>query len=93
MIVFIVTAQPVLLIDRPKAKIDSGKRDAAGAQHASDLHKVVGIMRKATNRRVQDFLVEDHPISRVGDHLNGSLAEPKATSLTRPFSCWQVFAL
>jgi hypothetical protein len=42
---------------------------------------------------VQDFLVEDHPISPVGDHLTGSLAEPKATILTRPFSCWQVCGL
>jgi hypothetical protein len=42
---------------------------------------------------VQDFLVEDRPISPVGDHLTGSLAEPKATILTRPFSCWQVCVL
>jgi hypothetical protein len=42
---------------------------------------------------LQDFLVEDHPISPVGDHLTGSLAEPKATILTRPFSCWQVCGL
>ena len=42
---------------------------------------------------VQDFLAEDHPISPVGDHLTGSLAEPKATILTRPFSCWQVCGL
>ena len=50
--------------------------------------------RKAVFRRellhVQDFLVEDRPISPVEDHLTGSLAEPKATSLTLPFSCWQV---
>jgi hypothetical protein len=39
---------------------------------------------------LQDFLVEDRPISPVEDHLTGSLAEPKATSLTLPFSCWQV---
>jgi hypothetical protein len=43
--------------------------------------------------RVQDFLVEDRPISPVGDHLTGSLAEPKATSLTLPSSCWQVCGL
>ena len=42
---------------------------------------------------VQDFLVEDRPISAVEDHLTGSLAEPKATSLTLPFSCWQVCEL
>jgi len=42
---------------------------------------------------VQDFLVEDRPISPVEDHLTGSLAEPKATSLTLPFSCWQVCEL
>jgi hypothetical protein len=35
---------------------------------------------------VQDFLVEDRPISPlVEDHLTVSLAEPKATSLTLPF--------
>jgi hypothetical protein len=34
---------------------------------------------------VQDFLVEDRPISPVEDHLTGSLAEPKATSLMLPF--------
>ena len=33
---------------------------------------------------MQDFLVEDRPISPVGDHLTGSLAEPKATSLSAP---------
>jgi hypothetical protein len=27
---------------------------------------------------LQDFLVEDRRISRVGDHLTGSLAEPRA---------------
>ena len=42
---------------------------------------------------VQDFLVEDRLISPVGDHLTGSLAEPKARILTRPFSCWQVYVL
>ena len=42
---------------------------------------------------LQDFLIEDRPISPVEDHLTGSLAEPKATSLTRPFSCWQVCVL
>jgi hypothetical protein len=31
---------------------------------------------------MQDFLVEDRLISRVGDHLTGSLAEPKATTIT-----------
>ena len=43
--------------------------------------------------RLQDFPVEDHPISPVEDHLTGSLAEPKATSLTLPFSGWQVCEL
>jgi len=43
--------------------------------------------------QLQDFLVEDRPISPVEDHLTGSLAEPKATSLTLPFSCWQVCGL
>ena len=38
---------------------------------------------------MQDFLVEDRLISPVGDHLTGPLAEPKATILTRPSSCWQ----
>jgi hypothetical protein len=52
------------------------------------LRACLGILRL-----VQDFLVEDRPISRVGTHLRGSLAEPKATILTRPFSCWQVFVL
>src|SRR5665213_2445137 len=42
--------------------------------------------------RVQDFPVGDRPISRVGDHLTGSLAEPKATILTLPSSCWQACA-
>ncbi len=42
---------------------------------------------------VRDFPVEAHPIYRVGDHLVRSLAEPKATILTRPFSCWQVCVL
>ena len=43
--------------------------------------------------QLQDFLVEDRPISPVGDHLTGSLAEPKVGILTRPFSCWQVCVL
>ena len=43
--------------------------------------------------QVQDFLVGDRLISLVGDHLTGSLAEPKATILTRRSSCWQVFVL
>jgi hypothetical protein len=30
---------------------------------------------------LQDFLVEDRLISPVGDHLTGSLAEPKATTI------------
>jgi hypothetical protein len=30
---------------------------------------------------MQDFLVEDRPISRVGDHLTGSLAEPDRVDL------------
>jgi len=42
---------------------------------------------------VQDFLVEDQPISRVGDHLTGSLAEPTATRFTIPSPCWQVCGL
>jgi dienelactone hydrolase len=42
---------------------------------------------------LQDFLVGDRLISLVGDHLTGSLAEPKATILTRRSSCWQVFVL
>lgn len=49
--------------------------------------------REASAAHVQDFLVEDRPISPVGDHLTGSLAEPKATSLTHPCSCWQVCGL
>jgi hypothetical protein len=44
----------------------------------------------ASASQLQDFLDEDRPISRVGDHLTGSLAEPKATIVTRPFSCRQV---
>jgi hypothetical protein len=36
---------------------------------------------------LQDFLVEDRLISPVGDHLTGSLAEPKVRILTRPSSC------
>ena len=52
------------------------------------------ILRQDANMRyVQDFLVEDRPISPVGGHLTGSLAEPKATSLTLPFSYWQVCGL
>jgi len=43
-----------------------------------------------TLNSMQDFLVEDRLISPVGDHLTGSLAEPKARILTRPSSCWQV---
>ena len=39
---------------------------------------------------LQDFLVEDRPISLVGDHLTGSLAEPKATIVTRRLSADQV---
>jgi hypothetical protein len=31
---------------------------------------------------LQDFLGEDRLISRVGDHLTGSLAEPKAMIIT-----------
>src|SRR6185312_7891881 len=46
-----------------------------------------------TAPQVRDFLVEDRLISPVGDHLTGSLAEPKATILTRPSSCWQVCGL
>jgi hypothetical protein len=42
---------------------------------------------------LRDFLVEDRLISPVGDHLTGSLAEPKATIFTRPSSCWQVSVL
>ena len=45
-----------------------------------------------TAARLQDFPVEDRPISRVGDHLKESLAEPKATILTLPSSCWQACA-
>ncbi len=37
----------------------------------------------------QDFLVGDRPISKVGNHLTGALAEPKSTILTLPFSGWQ----
>ena len=44
-------------------------------------------------RYLQDFLVEDRLISPVGDHLTGSLAEPKGTSLTLPSSYWQVCGL
>jgi len=51
------------------------------------------ISARYERRSLQDFLVEDRPISPVEDHLTGSLAEPKATSLTRPFSCWQVCGL
>lgn len=39
---------------------------------------------------LRDFQVEAQPISQVGDHLLRSLAEPKATILTRRASCWQV---
>lgn len=42
---------------------------------------------------VQDFLVEDRPISAVVDHLTGSLAEPKVGIVTRLFSGWQVCGL
>jgi hypothetical protein len=55
---------------------------------ASGAPKVLSL--RAT---VQDFLVEDRPISPVQDQLTGSLAEPKATSLTLPFSCWQACEL
>ncbi len=49
------------------------------------------VLNRTSN--VQDFLVEDRLISPVGDHLTGSLAEPKATILTRPSSWWQVCGL
>jgi type II secretory pathway pseudopilin PulG len=52
-----------------------------------------GIQWSGSGPYLQDFLVEDRPISPVEDHLTGSLAEPKATSLTLPFSCWQVCEL
>jgi hypothetical protein len=51
------------------------------------------VMNSYLQGSLQDFLVEDRPISPVEDHLTGSLAEPKPTSLTLPFSCWQVFEL
>jgi len=55
----------------------------------------VSRVKRARTRRaqVQDFLVGDRLISLVGDHLTGSLAEPKATILTRRSACWQVFVL
>lgn len=57
------------------------------------LRSVIKVHVFAKKTFVQDFLVEDRPISPVEDHLTGSLAEPKATSLTLPFSCWQVCEL
>jgi predicted RNase H-like nuclease len=60
----------------------------AGFEHAPDAsNKTRRILL------VRDFPVEAHPISRVGDHLVRSLAEPKATILTRRVSCWQVCGL
>ena len=58
---------------------------------------VVKVLPRGTSSlgavQVQDFPVEDRLISRVGDHLGAALAEPKATIVTRLFSCWQVFWL
>lgn len=61
----------------------------------TQLYRIVSeYVREEFNRaEVQDFLVEDRPISPVEDHLKGSLAEPKATRFTLPFSCWQVSGL
>ena len=42
---------------------------------------------------LQDFHIEHWLISRVEDHLTGSLTEPKAMSLTHLSSCWQVSGL
>ena len=68
---------------------------APGRHRSGDCPKRVD--GTAQDRRLssprQDFLVEDPPISPVGDHLTGSLAEPKVGVLTCPFSCWQVCVL
>ncbi len=72
------------------AGIKSGRLLAAAA--AAEFACFITVDRNL-QFQLQDFLVGDRLISLVGDHLTGSLAEPKATILTRRSSCWQVFVL